>query len=1027
MDGPAFISIVIAFRPHHVRAVNASIKLLTDPLRGNCPNLALKKELRRVRGLHFMSLTVAEPLCPAEVNVKPNPPPAPMGKWAHLIIEMTSDFGSADVLPELVQHFQGPLLALLAAAGISRTQANLLRYLRRKEVLISDKWGGTVGQVFSGSPGLSVERIINERKLALKLRRVIDAESKKAGWDALSPREQLERVRNAIWRARGEPWKWAFVPDSSIPTETTASADLSPTNPKLWAAIRSAFNTLLWPLYAPVAIVVLLAGFFEWRKAGWIEAVLWASFVLGLIVVLFVAGGLLAWKRLRTLEDTDAVDEHVISDKTGTALLNMENFGQQNHMTTVSRLKRGLFRRLTLRFAFIGVGASGLVNTAGFLGRNGVIHSARWMRLPKTDQLMFWSNYDGTWESYVGDFISDAPQGVTGIWSNCVGFPRTHGLIGKGATDENRTRRWARLQQTPTLFWYAAYRDLSAARIRINAEIRQGFATAETYQACEDWFALFGSRQRPPGTVQVPEISTIVFGGLSRMCYSACFVISLKKDDVAGCKKFIAAMRDSAVYGMAHANMKTAVVAGLSAQGLERLGLRSEAIETFPLAFKQGMSTPDRARALGDRGSNDPRHWKWGQQGAEGDVLILAYAGTFNDFLGLVKKIRREVQGNKHRIVRYQRLTLLADRFNPLSRGISTAEPFGFADGISQPIIRGLPPRGRQQNPNDMVAPGELILGYPDNLGVIPPSPYLDAQFDPDHRLPDAGTNPLRGHAPLSSYGPHGRRDLGMNGTFLVVRQYRQHVHAFDTWFKNVGFRLSPTGPAAGALNPQSPAPAMPRASGFPFSASLPMFDNVRNMPELKDLLFAKLMGRWQDGASLVRHAGPPRTASGGTPRRPDNDFLAGMEDPGGLACPFGAHIRRANPRDTRFPGSSTEIDSVNRHRMLRVSRVFGRLDRGNPRKVDPAGNPGVLFMCLNGDIERQFEFVQKAWLLNPNIQGMEKETDPIVGHGGNRCFTVPTADGPVRLPRLPDLTTLIGGGYFFVPGRALLDYLAAP
>jgi hypothetical protein len=83
--------------------------------------------------------------------------------------------------------------------------------------------------------------------------------------------------------------------------------------------------------------------------------------------------------------------------------------------------------------------------------------------------------------------------------------------------------------------------------------------------------------------------------------------------------------------------------------------------------------------------------------------------------------------------------------------------------------------------------------------------------------------------------------------------------------------------------------------------------------------------------------------------------------------------------------------------------------------------------MCLNGDIERQFEFVQKSWLLNPSIQGMEQEMDPIVGSGPGRRFTIPTADGPMQLPNLPDLTKLIGGGYFFVPSRALLDYLAAP
>ena len=82
--------------------------------------------------------------------------------------------------------------------------------------------------------------------------------------------------------------------------------------------------------------------------------------------------------------------------------------------------------------------AGRFVGAPGFLGKNGVIHFARWMRLPGTTQLLFWSNYDGTWESYVADFIADAPTGVTAIWSNCRGFPRAKGLFGGGAQDRDR-------------------------------------------------------------------------------------------------------------------------------------------------------------------------------------------------------------------------------------------------------------------------------------------------------------------------------------------------------------------------------------------------------------------------------------------------------------------------------------------------------------------------------------------------------------------------------------------------------------
>ena len=170
----------------------------------------------------------------------------------------------------------------------------------------------------------------------------------------------------------------------------------------------------------------------------------------------------------------------------------------------------------------------------------------------------------------------------------------------------------------------------------------------------------------------------------------------------------------------------------------------------------------------------------------------------------------------------------------------------------------------------------------------------------------------------------------------------------------------------------------------------------------------------------------PGRASALDPARTSDNDFLYGQEDPSGLACPFGAHIRRANPRDTRFPGSSEEIASVNRHRLLRVGRIYGSLfDPAAAEGKLPADGHGLLFMCLNSDIERQFEFVQKTWLLNPSIHGLENEVDPFIGRGSQR-FTIPTTTGPICLPPSPGFVTVKGGGYFFLPSRTTLRFLSA-
>ena len=88
------------------------------------------------------------------------------------------------------------------------------------------------------------------------------------------------------------------------------------------------------------------------------------------------------------------------------------------------------------------------------------------------------------------------------------------------------------------------------------------------------------------------------------------------------------------------------------------------------------------------------------------------------------------------------------------------------------------------------------------------------------------------------------------------------------------------------------------------------------------------------------------------------------------------------------------------------------------------------MFMCLNADIERQFEFVHRNWVFGRNFHESAEEVDPLLGHAlgdrpRDRVFTIPTRQGPVQLREMPDFVRVKGGGYFFLPGRRALRYLA--
>ncbi len=82
-----------------------------------------------------------------------------------------------------------------------------------------------------------------------------------------------------------------------------------------------------------------------------------------------------------------------------------------------------------------------------------------------------------------------------------------------------------------------------------------------------------------------------------------------------------------------------------------------------------------------------------------------------------------------------------------------------------------------------------------------------------------------------------------------------------------------------------------------------------------------------------------------------------------------------------------------------------------------------MLFICLNADIARQFEFIQQTWVLNKNFATLYDETDPLIGPAGR--FTI--REEPLR--RIVEVKTFIqsaGGEYFFLPSLPALQYMSS-
>jgi Dyp-type peroxidase family len=404
-------------------------------------------------------------------------------------------------------------------------------------------------------------------------------------------------------------------------------------------------------------------------------------------------------------------------------------------------------------------------------------------------------------------------------------------------------------------------------------------------------------------------------------------------------------------------------------RGLEALGLESGALATFPFEFRQGMAR--RARVLGDVGGSGPERWEFGgtQPGTPGQdelhVLLMLYAHDAESLSPVLAHHRERLKAHGLVELYCQQGGHMKDE-----EGFFT-EHFGFRDSLSQPRIAGFSNPDAPANDYDSaVAAGEIILGYENEYQEMPDSPRIS-----EH---------LAEGSPLEKSEVDGYKDLGRNGTYLVLRKLHQDVDAFNAFLEqHREIAPCPTG------NPE----------------------------RQKDWLKAKLIGRWPNGAPLK----PGQTRQPRWTRKDShgiaNDFDF-SDDTAGKGCPLTSHVRRANPRDSLPPGRKLSMQVSRRHRILR---------RGIPYAKSAGGTreQGLLFVGLNANLARQFEFIQQSWMNNEKAGGLYDERDPVTSSQDSGRLTIAAPGLRKSVTGIHQFVTTKGGGYFFLPGTLTLQFLA--
>src|ERR687889_1929946 len=178
--------------------------------------------------------------------------------------------------------------------------------------------------------------------------------------------------------------------------------------------------------------------------------------------------------------------------------------------------------------------------------------------------------------------------------------------------------------------------------------------------------------------------------------------------------------------------------------GLQALRVPQESLDSFAPEFRQGMAA--RAAELGDVGDSAPENWEPPLGSRDVHIALAVLAPDAERLEAVAEKARRAQQELPGVVLVWRQ-----DCYQ-LPTGRTS---FGFKDGIGQPSVKGSgrPPSNPKERPLEA---GEIILGYDDETGELPPMPTPEV--------------------------------LGRNGTYVVFRKlhtrvaaYRQYLHAKAT------------------------------------------------------------------------------------------------------------------------------------------------------------------------------------------------------------------------------------------------------
>ncbi len=397
---------------------------------------------------------------------------------ASLAFESNYDGAEADQLQALVVQL-GPALDDLLChckgwgehhqAGRKRVSPTY-----RSRLSFLEQHIATAVSPYRGHPNISAKLIKNDLLLHAELARFVDDERRagRLGDDPIAIRDALKRHASTIQHL-----------------DTGENSRELPTEAGFYARIG-----------ALAVVVVALATVILWKTLGLDGlGVFFAASGSALALAAVVLGVYHAFSAfVRSVENEEKAKADEVrrtmlteSDARMPRIFYAEDQQTQNALTHLVPVKPDWRRHFILRVILWAVRTlAKTLYVQGKLGPIDSIHCARWVRIDRGQRLLFFSNYDGSWESYLGEFVDKLSLWLTAVWSNTHEFPTTTDRFQAGARDEEWFKRWTRKNQLYTHVWYAAYPNTSVQNVNANAALREGLSKNLTDQELRRWLRL---------------------------------------------------------------------------------------------------------------------------------------------------------------------------------------------------------------------------------------------------------------------------------------------------------------------------------------------------------------------------------------------------------------------------------------------------------------------------------------------------------------------------------------------------------